>query len=456
MRSSHRSAAWSGWDGGQAGGRPSWLNPHQLPRQPVQCTCCESDMHFLCQLYAPMDGEAFHRSFYVFGCPRMTDPKHDCAAGIRVLRTQLPQDNGYWPATTVDDDESTDWTKHLAENYHKNGLCAYCGFPATGKCPLQQKPFCGPRHQRLYKKHNKNNQLADDDTEVWKSQTKSNLPGVYHMTEIVVEEEPPLPAIVELKEQDRPSTLYPSNDDDESDSDADLEQEDLNQIVTGNKEKKKKGDATYQKFLQRCTERPNCKGQVLRYCRWPAADDNGDNGDDENNGPLWIRSDHRPDTIPPCSHCGAERRFEFQIMPQLLHYLTNDVAVCATTVDSEDKPDDDYDTVKAALEQADSLVQQAPPEQVPPSFVEAKNAAVKRVRNQLLKGGGRQNNSSSQLDWGVVVVYTCTGSCSAKQQQAVGGDDDDSNNNEAATLGAYREEYAWRQPSIDGDDDDDD
>lgn len=50
-------------------------------------------------------------------------------------------------------------------------------------------------------------------------------------------------------------------------------------------------------------------GQVLRYCI------------DEGAQPLWGRSTPRPGDIPPCSRCGAPRRFEFQILPQMLSFL---------------------------------------------------------------------------------------------------------------------------------------
>jgi hypothetical protein len=43
--------------------------------------------------------------------------------------------------------------------------------------------------------------------------------------------------------------------------------------------------------------------QCLRYCFQPGA------------APLWPSSSHVPTAadIPPCPHCGAQRRFEFQV-----------------------------------------------------------------------------------------------------------------------------------------------
>ena len=83
---------------------------------------------------------------------------------------------------------------------------------------------------------------------------------------------------------------------------------------------------------------------------------------------------------------------------------------------------------KALLQQTVDFVEHAPPETIPPALVDAQKAAVARVQANLLE-------SSSEVDWGVVAVYTCTNSC--------GGDDND------RELGAYRQEFAWKQPSLD-------
>lgn len=40
--------------------------------------------------------------------------------------------------------------------------------------------------------------------------------------------------------------------------------------------------------------------------------------------PCWGRSNPLPGDIPPCRRCGADRMFEFQVMPQLLSFLDID------------------------------------------------------------------------------------------------------------------------------------
>eukprot|EP00978_Attheya_sp_CCMP212_P025492 scaffold82091_cov52-Attheya_sp.AAC.2 len=105
---------WEDWDGGKLGGRPSWLNPRDVPSaDELHCSCCSGNnisnssnantpMQFIVQLYSPLDGapfaHAFHRTLYVFGCPK-------CQA-IRVLRCQLPRDNAFYPSHKNDNSDN--------------------------------------------------------------------------------------------------------------------------------------------------------------------------------------------------------------------------------------------------------------------------------------------------------------------------------------------------------------
>ena len=55
------------------------------------------------------------------------------------------------------------------------------------------------------------------------------------------------------------------------------------------------------------------QNQVLRYCRW------------NNNARLVMSSNFNTNTnIPNCQYCNGPRKFEFQVMPQLLYYLNVD------------------------------------------------------------------------------------------------------------------------------------
>ncbi|KAG2454853.1 hypothetical protein HYH02_000685 [Chlamydomonas schloesseri] len=68
--------------------------------------------------------------------------------------------------------------------------------------------------------------------------------------------------------------------------------------------------------------------QVIRYCFQDGAQ------------PLWPAPHCRPKPgdIPPCSRCGAARKPEFQVLPQLLHYLH---------LDEEDPASPDWSTLVA-------------------------------------------------------------------------------------------------------------
>jgi pre-rRNA-processing protein TSR4 len=371
----HRQADWNSWDGGQVGGKPSWLNPRDLPSAPLTCRSCSTNLSFLCQLYAPGDTEeAFHRSLYAFACPSPSCLQ-DTEGSVRILRAQLPADNSFYPPPN--DPVDPNWNLHSPEQ-HGVQLCQVCGQKSKGKCPIQGAHFCGREHQKEYKKHK--------DAE-W-------LPSRLACHELVVEEEPP--PCAETTEEDR-DALWDHEDDD---SDEDLEQDDLN-AMTGAKHTTQQDGVTAEFYAR--INRKDAQQQCLRYAKWHP------------NAELWIRSDFQPQRIPQCS-CGAPRTFECQIMPQMLSFLLQDRR-------SSVGPNA---LAKQALMAAASIVEQSPPEQVPPMLKERQEQSLANIQTNLLK---------SELDWGTICIYTCTASC---QGETVDGDE----------LGAYREEYAWKQPPL--------
>nr|SVE70285.1 EOG090X0266 [Daphnia similis]SVE70909.1 EOG090X0266 [Daphnia similis] len=66
-------------------------------------------------------------------------------------------------------------------------------------------------------------------------------------------------------------------------------------------------DKIFLKFKEKIDSYPD---QVLRYGKGET--------------PLWVSDSNAPSMIPNCEYCGSERRFEFQIMPQVLNYLQLD------------------------------------------------------------------------------------------------------------------------------------
>lgn len=96
-------------------------------------------------------------------------------------------------------------------------------------------------------------------------------------------------------------------------------------------------DAEFRKF-QRVTG--NFPKQILRYTRWPSWKSKHSNSNseeiDHNNSSsspsvpppiLWMSKKAKRLSVPPpvCPKCGSERDFEFQIVPQILHFLKSDL-----------------------------------------------------------------------------------------------------------------------------------
>jgi pre-rRNA-processing protein TSR4 len=475
----HHSPVWRDWDGGKLGGCPSWLQPRDIPKSFLKCRTCSEPLCFIGQLYAPADDvtpEAFHRTFYVFGCP-----SKQCAAvpagSVRVLRAQLPQENPFYPKEDHQNDggddeehenveEQSSWSQHVPDSWNVN-LCRVCGQRGTGKCPIQGYYFCGKHHQKEHKEY-----VFDRQQLSKKAIEFTFLPSVYTESELVVEEEPPMLDQDHHKNQktkgskmagkyDDFDAVSDDSDDDEKDEDEDvaLEQKDLDEM-TGATSSKSARDATTLGFFARVNGPPNVQEQCLRYLRWP----NPEHGV-ESQTPLWIRSDYQPNvaeaeakaeaggtTIPNCQYCGAARKFEFQLMPQMLSYLLKDHQVqrardalqdsinFGSSSGSSNSKNDcaaARSSVKEAIEKAASIIEQAPPEQIPPAFVQAKEQAVAKLRYQLLE----PDYTRKEWDWGVIAVYTCTGSCGSGIHPAPCSDVEE--------LGAYREEFAWKQPSLD-------
>ena len=136
-------------------------------------------------------------------------------------------------------------------------------------------------------------------------------------------------------------------------------------------------DRQYERFLKAIEPAP---AQCLRYAFYDGAE------------PLWPRADARaaPADVPPCEHCGCRRRFEFQILPQLLHYL---------------RLEGDADVV-----------------------------GVEDAGGGGRGGAGHAGDRAAALDWGTIAVYSCRNSCSPPD----GGGE----------RSGYVREFVWVQPPI--------
>ena len=164
--------------------------------------------------------------------------------------------------------------------------------------------------------------------------------------------------------------------------------------------------------------------QVIRYCRWDdlegpltlsSADPNtgpqgsGPQGSGpQGSGLLGIDDAPNKASVPIvenivggessvgcCEHCGAKRRFEFQIMPQLLHFLR---------VDEKTKIGSTYDSTYKPMPSLDENAESVDKIQDPSA---GGNDETQGSEELLL-----ENKKEEDLDWGTIDVYTCTASCS--------------------------------------------
>lgn len=394
---------WRDWDGGKVGGKPIWLDPlHIPPPDQLRCQHCCMPMTFLLQLYCPLDefDEAFHRALYVFICR-----KKKCvdSGSIKCFRCQLPKANDFYPfnpdaATSGTEKANSDAT---ATRY----LCDLCGCRAPHTCSnCKVAHYCSREHQKSHWKIHKLSCGKKNDGELSNDQTggqqNKELPLLFPEYEIEVSEEvlkdrkdDALDEAV-LKAHIWDNATEPEADvgSDEEDDDAALTQSDYNKAL-GNDA----SDPVYSKFCERV--RRGGGNQILRYCRW-----------EEEEGPLQISSTSKPIVISTassaaadsatakptatttgepnlnCPRCGSECKFEFQIMPQLLHYLK---------VEQKTKM---FDVSKLKAASALAAAEGSAPEQGPAEL-------PAEIENVV------ENKAEEDIDWGTIDIYTCTQSC---------------------------------------------
>jgi len=212
-----------------------------------------------------------------------------------------------------------------------------------------------------------------------------------------------------------------------------LEQSDLNEI-TGTTAAGTSDPWTLEFYTRIGRANGDVKSQCLRYCRWPneTLQHEHGNANDEfaGNGPLWISSDDKAvldKDIPCCDYCGAERKFEFQIMPQMMHFLKSHTGDETTNVAlSQDG--------KAALLAAADIVNKAKEEgmeqELPNGFQRRQEALVTKWKEKILQDERRDE----ALDFGTIMIFSCTKSCGGSE--------------ETGPYGAYRKEFAWRQKPL--------
>ncbi|XP_049835002.1 programmed cell death protein 2-like [Schistocerca gregaria] len=294
----------------KVGGYPAWLDFNIPDAEDLKCRKCGNPCIFLCQVYAPIEEQenCFHRTIFIFLCLSPDCCENNTNVNLKVFRCQLPRKNAFYPYDPPVYEEN--WCKEIcASTYCK--LCIVCGCKSTSHCAKCKKAnYCSRQHQ-----------VSD-----WKAGHKE-VCEVYAESNVVVAKSELLLPEFELlvgAEAGSSDSSSSSPSDEENGEETSTSVDKVEATFQGNSQvdedllrmarSEQSDDRTFHHF-KKCTNRH--PRQVLRY--------------DRGGEPLWIASVADPLTVPPCQYCGADRKFEFQILPQLLNHLGLDS--CERSVD---------------------------------------------------------------------------------------------------------------------------
>ncbi|KAN0047510.1 hypothetical protein ACTA71_001892 [Dictyostelium dimigraforme] len=373
----------------KVGGKPAWLDLGNIPKkEELVCEKCSKQMSFLIQIYAPFDEkeDCFHRMIHIFCCK---DPR--CGYYV-AIRTQLPQVNEFYPIDAderkYDEDYKTIYKNQPEYNKNRQNTCEYCGCFAKSNCSGCKKVhYCSKEHQQLdwqlgHSEQCKilkeiNGDIEDNENVNKKLPRKRVSEFLYKEFDVITESQ-------ELKDFPPPTTTATAtttttttsadnttpdsidklkiDSDDEYEDDNDEDDIDLDEngnaiykneigkelipanggeTITNDPEaiskledyanetgkKAEINEETFSKikdksliYFKRIVAKD--QSQILRYSK------------DSNYPILWVSdTDQPPSPIPSCSNCGSNRKFEFQILPQLLYFLDMDSSLSNNSSD---------------------------------------------------------------------------------------------------------------------------
>jgi len=303
------------------GGQPAWLNLRDLPSiEEMKCGKCQNPMLFLLQIYATEDfGEdpnCFHRTLFVFFCPKPECHQNNDTSSFLVLRNQLARKNEFYSYESPQ--ETKNWQPEVNASKYVQ-LCRTCGCRGDKTCnKCKQVHYCS----RDCQIHDWNMQHKKECSNVdfkYVYQEGENIPegpcGKNPGSKIAIL--PQYEVVIQVDDE------VVSSSEDESDTvDVKKELEKIKELEQGSEVKLSKADLAdflteeetvkdknFKRFLKviQCDKR-----QIIRYHRMEE--------------PLWVSTDHIPTDadIANCEYCGGKRVFEFQIMPQLLNIVKLD------------------------------------------------------------------------------------------------------------------------------------
>jgi pre-rRNA-processing protein TSR4 len=312
---------WSHEDS-KVGGRPVWLP--SLPPPPLSSLCCPVcclPMPLLLQLYAPLDGleRAFHRVVYVFCCPDGRCHHEDTQRGrqsrcFKVLRAQLAQkDLPLHPPPPLPSSSSS--SSSFSSSAPSRGLCEVCSNKAEKRCAKCKSVwYCSREHQAADWKAGHRTQCGQEKGRKEESlRLRALQKECFQFPEYEIETE----REKDLKGEESSSESDSDDDDDEEEEEGGEGEEgkDMKNAVVPSRSSAKDLEWDEVERYQRDTQDPIWKrfhkiisvapDQILRY---------------GSNAPIWMQRDGQmgDDGVGVC-HCGSRRRFEFQVLPQLLH-----------------------------------------------------------------------------------------------------------------------------------------
>ncbi|KFD52815.1 hypothetical protein M513_06306 [Trichuris suis] len=285
------------------GGKPAWLNLADIPSyENLKCGQCSAPMTFLLQIYAPVDSvsTAFHRMLYVFLCKNKTcwEPKQS-VNNVTVFRSQLPRINDFYPEKQTEPCTPEGSAAVTKVSSLCKRLCEVCGIFAPnfcGKC--QSVHYCSKEHQRLHWNVGHKQECSGSKKESCKNVLL--FPEYEIVTEVEQFTEESKPERSTEKRMEAYRQYMASIDlNAAKDKSKNYGAEELESMS-------KEADKDFKRFRARIEQNPE---QVIRYQR---------------GGQPLLASQTNPFAIPACEQCGAERLFEFQIMPHLLTYMDLD------------------------------------------------------------------------------------------------------------------------------------
>lgn len=300
----------------KVGGRPSWLNLADIPKnEELHCQSCGKMRIFLLQVYAPIDTDpdCFHRTIFIFMCPNPACHQGSSAQGFLVLRSQLSRKNDFFPYEPPV--EMKDWKSELNVGKFVQ-VCRACGLRGSAKCSGCGKVnYCSREHQTADWKFRHKNECKNDDFVYAYCENEELVPNLLL----------PQKEIVMTGDDEE---ISDSDDDDfkEVNIDAeiakikDLEQNgetlsgaDLAEFATEDQVVKDKNFKRFQKVVRAAPQ------QIMRY--------------QKASEPLLVSTENTPESVEECGYCGSKRVFEFQIMPQILTILKLDKLADEESID---------------------------------------------------------------------------------------------------------------------------